>query len=112
MKKLYKNLVISFIITLLIGVSCYGIYKILPQNKKYKEAFSQMNIGDSKEKVISTFEKSTKIENCHYINYSPVRQEIKDKCAEIHWYIGFLEEWGFVFDNEGKVVSKLYLISG
>jgi hypothetical protein len=107
----YKKLIICLVILACAGAIYYGIYTFFP-NKRYEKAFAQINIGDSKEKAADVFGKSGKIENCHYIIYSEVKQETKDKCVEIHWYIGFLEEWGFGFDNEGKVIQRLYSISG
>ena len=111
MKFTYKKLILCLAILAFVGTICYGVYIYFP-NKRYEKAFSQISVGNSKEKVISVFGEPKKIENCHYIIYSEVKQETIDNCVEIHWYIGFLEEWGFVFDKDGKVLQRLYSISG
>jgi len=107
-----KKLLIFMLISICITAVSYFIYRSLPNNKFYEKQFSKIILKDNKEKVILLFGEPTKIEDCPFIKYSEVSQEKKDNCVEIYWYIGLLEEWGFAFDKDGKVIHKLYMISG
>ena len=103
MKVSYKKLLLCLAIA--VGISViYKIYRILPQNnpknRQYENAYLQVNVGDSKEKVTSLFGEPKTIENC------PEYEE--GKCAEVYRYVGFIEAWGIMFDKNEKVYFKYY----
>jgi hypothetical protein len=113
MRHAYKNLVLGLTISSIVGITGYLLYKIsLPTNRKYRAAFSQVAFGDSGEKVVSLFGEPQQLTDCHYITGSHSKEETKDKCVEIAWYYGFLEEWALAYDKDGNVIRRLYLISG
>jgi hypothetical protein len=103
-----KTLIICFVIVVfLIGAISYGIYVIFP-NGRYENAYLKIEVGDSKEKVISLYGKSKKISNCSSKSYL-LTQEEEFRCAEVYEYYGFFRAWGFVIDKDGIVLHKFRL---
>ncbi len=101
MKLNYKKLILCLVILACVGATFYGIYIYFPNNR-YENAFSQINLGESKEKVFSLLGKPSRIEGCF---------NNKDNCVEAYFYTGFLEEWSLDFDKEGKVTYKNHVVS-
>ena len=79
--------------------------------ERYTAAYSKIQVGDDKQLVLQTFGKPEEITDCYFFNYSPADENLKARCAEEYWYRAFIEQWVFVFDKNGKVISKGHDIS-
>lgn len=101
MKLTYRKILLLFVLLLFVGITVYGLYIYFPNNR-YEKSFSQISVGDSKEKVISIFGKPSRVEKCF---------NAKDSCVEAYFYTGFLEEWGLDFDKEGKIIYTFHKVS-
>ena len=104
-----KRSTIALVLIVLTAGAAYA-WSSLPNPGKWERGYSQIEAGDSKDKVVAILGKPTEIKDCHSTRYS-APPEIWQKCAEEYWYIAFLQEWGYVIDKDGKVLSKWHSVS-
>ena len=111
MAKTYTKIIIYTALAIVIAALTF-IGACVVRAKKYERGYAQVGVGESKQKVVALLGDPSEIENCHYFIHSGVNERDKERCVEMYWYRSFLEDWVFVFDKDGKVISKFYNISG
>jgi hypothetical protein len=93
-----------FIPALLIGSCAY-------RAEQYRDGFSQIELGQSKEKVLNLMGTPSEIGSCGF----PVDDRYKKRigvCFEIFAYKGGFEQWALAFDRDGKLIEKYYWFLG
>lgn len=95
---------IAIIPTLLIGSRAFRV-------KQYRDGFSQIEVGQSKETVINLMGKTSEIRDCSFPIYNESKRHIGN-CAEIFAYHGVYEQWALAFDKQGNVIDKYYWFLG
>jgi hypothetical protein len=103
------KIIMGFIlIAAIVGISY--VWSSMPNVPGWKKGYSQIKVGDSKQKVVEILGKPTEIKDCYDTRHSS-SPEIVERCAEEYWYIAFMQEWGYVFDKDGKVLTKWHSVS-
>jgi hypothetical protein len=74
------------------------------------QGYYLIKVGDDEERVAEILGKPTEIKDCFRPRYSG-NDEIWYKCAEEHWYVGFMQEWVYVIGKDGKVIAKSRSVS-
>ena len=100
------------ILLTLIGVIVGAVYawNSLPHASRWERGYSQIEEGDSKRKLLEILGKPTEIKDCYSTMHSAPR-EIWEKCGEEYRYIAFMQEWCYVIDREGNVLTKWRSVS-
>lgn len=96
--------VIVIVPTLLIGFCSFRI-------GQYRDGFSQIELGQSKEAVVNIMGKPSEVRNCSFSIYDRNENRTGD-CSEIITYNGSYEQWAFAFDNDRNVIEKYYWFLG
>ena len=109
MGKARKRVLLGMIV-LVIGVGVAYAWNSLPNHRRWERGYSQIAEGDSEQKVIEILGRPTEIKDCNRFSYSG-RPEIWQKCSEEYWYIAFMQEWVYVIDKDGKVLTKSHSVS-
>jgi hypothetical protein len=103
----------KIIIALVLIAAAVGIvyaWSSMPNAPRWERGYSQIVAGDSKQTIVDILGKPTEIKDCYNTRYSAPR-EIWEKCSEEYWYIAFMQEWGYVIDKDGKVLTKWHSVS-
>jgi hypothetical protein len=82
--------------------------------KKYERAFKQIQIGDSKQRVVSLMGEPDERRWCYPLPASddtPERKRFHDECVDQYWYITFLKPYYVSFDRNNQVSGTGYTIS-
>ncbi len=95
-----KKLIITFVSLIFLVAVTYRIHQVFFNYEYYDNAYSQINTGDSKEKVITLFGSPRKVREC------------SKYCKEEYIYTALLQEWKIGFDENGKVIHKFSIVSG
>jgi hypothetical protein len=103
-----KSFIISLALVLIIVAAIYG-WRALPSARLWEEGYLKISEGDSEERVVEILGEPTKIKDCFASSFG--KQETRQKCAKEYWYIAFLQEWVYVIDKDGKVVTKWHSVS-
>jgi len=98
------------VLLLLIAVGAVYVWNSLPSVRRWERGFSQISEGDHVTRVTGVLGKPTEIKDCNALRYSG-NPELGRKCAKEYWYIGFLQEWVYVTDQNGIVVAKWHSVS-
>jgi len=102
----------SFIVSLMLvltGVAAICGWRSLPSARRWEQGYSKISEGDSQEKMVEILGEPTKIKDCFHSSFG--NQEIRQKCVKEYWYIAFLQEWVYVIDKDGKVLTKWHSVS-
>lgn len=86
------------LIIAILGIGYLVLERFIP-SQYYKAAYKQIQIGDSKEKVIELFGKPDKIRESR-----PYRDPLD--CANIYDYPGLLEGWYILINTNNRVIGK------
>ena len=89
---------------LLIGLCAFQI-------KQYRNGFSQIGLGQSKETVINIMGKPSEIRSCSFPIYNGNKNRIGN-CFEIINYKESMNNGQFAFDINGNVIEKYYWFLG
>jgi hypothetical protein len=103
----------KLIITVVLLAATFGIiyaWDSTPDVPRWKKGYVQIAAGDSKHKVVEILGKPTEIKDCAGIRFSAAPY-IAERCAEQYGYVALMQEWGYVFDKEGKVLTKWHSVS-
>lgn len=87
----------------LLGIS-YLIFVVLNSAQRYKAAYKQIQIGDSKEKAIKLFGKPDEIKECLFFH--------PPDCADIYQYSGLFEGWYLQINTNDTVIDKRHTALG
>jgi hypothetical protein len=109
MSKTYKIILKAICIVVTVSALLIGLYAF--QIKEYRNSFSQIRLGQSKETVINIMGKPSEIRSCSFPIYNGNKHQIGN-CIEIIDYKGFYEQWAFAFDINGNVIEKYYWFLG
>ena len=96
-------LAVILVPSLLIG-GCYV------RAKQYGRGYSQVAMGQPKQRVIEAMGKPSEIEACDGPVYADGK--VAGQCSETMVYYAFLEKWGVFLDKNGNVIGKYYNVSG
>jgi hypothetical protein len=78
--------------------------------RRWERGFAQVAEGDPEQKALDLMGKPSETQDCYRARYSG-NEELWRKCAEEHWYYGFMEEWVVVIGTNGKVIAKWHSVS-
>jgi hypothetical protein len=111
--RLAKYSVLVFVLLLLVLPVLYvaNQYRL---KKKYDRALSQIQIGDSRQRVVSLMGEPDETRWCYPLPTSddtPERQRFHQQCVDQYWYITFLKPYYISFDRNHQVSGKGYTIS-
>jgi hypothetical protein len=111
--KLLKYSVIISVLMLLASPVLYAgnQYRL---KKKYERALSQIQIDDSKQRVVSLMGEPDEIRWCYPLPSSddtPERKRFHEQCVDQYWYFTFLKLYYISFDRNNQVSGKDYTIS-
>jgi hypothetical protein len=109
MAKTRTKIITSFVL-IAAAVGVVYAWTSMPNAPRWERGYSQIAAGDSGQKVVEILGKPTEIKDCHSTRYSAPR-EIWEECAEEYWYIASMQEWGYVLDADGKVLTKWHSVS-
>jgi hypothetical protein len=102
-----KSLTIKLIVlALLVSIAFLAGWYVRQQ--RFKAGFERIQIGDTKEQVISQLGQPAEVSPCfHYRDET----ELGRKCAEDFWYYSLMERWSVSFDANGRVIFTNYSVS-
>jgi hypothetical protein len=108
-KRFYK--ILGFAVAALV-IGLLAVFLIRPSpRERYKRAYSTINIGDSKQSMITAFGQPSEITDCYSYQHTERDETLRAKCVEEYWYKAALEEWVFVLDRNGVVIAKGHDVS-
>ena len=81
--------------------------------ERYRRAYAEIKIGDSRGAVVAAMGKPSEVTNCPYTPFNDPKQEaeFRAKCFQRYRYIYFLEEYTVSFDQNGAVIGKSTAVS-
>jgi hypothetical protein len=82
--------------------------------KKYERALRQIQIGDSKQRVVSLMGEPDETLWCYPFPTADDTPELKrfhEQCVDQYWYFTFLKPYYISFDRNNQVSGKDYMIS-
>jgi hypothetical protein len=111
--KVLKYSVILLVLILLTSPVLYGAnqYRL---KKTYERALSQIQIGDSKQRVVSLMGEPEETRWCYPLptsNDTPEQKRFHEQCVDQYWYFTFLKPYYVSFDKNNQVSGKDYTIS-
>jgi hypothetical protein len=109
MVNLRKRYVVGLML-LLSGVLATYAWNTLPDGPRWERGYSQIEEGDSEQKVLEIMGKPSEINDCDRQRYSG-NPELWQKCAEEYSYVAFMQIWKVVIGKDGKVVAKWHNVS-
>ena len=101
MKFTWKKLLKIFTVVIVIGLLSIGYltFDRFISGQHHKSAYKQIQIGDSKERVIELFGKPDEIVECRQYRDPP-------DCANIYDYSGLFEGWYLLINTNDTVIGK------
>jgi|ERR1044071_3605977 len=96
----------ALVLALLVSIGFLAGWYVRQQ--RFKAGFTRIQVGDTKEQVISQLGQPGEISPCFHPSDET---ELQRKCAEDFWYYSFLERWGVSFDKDGRVLHTNYSVS-
>lgn len=80
---------------------------------KYERGYPQINVGDSRDVVVSLMGQPSRTTNCEYAAFPDRKLEAdyRSKCKEQYRYEVLLKDYIISFDKEGKVIGKNSAVS-
>lgn len=102
----------TVVLSLLVVVSAVALLAVLlpTPRERYIDGYPRIQVGDEKRHVVSLLGEPDEIADCYTYWHSGSDESKKAACAEQYYYRGGFEQWIFVFDKEGKVISKSHNI--
>ena len=81
--------------------------------KRYAQGYSQIQMGDPKERVVGLMGRPTETTGCDFEAFTDKKEEAKYKemCKERYWYGVFLKDYVISLDKDGKVINKASAVS-
>lgn len=100
MKTLVKKIALgAVILAFILVVITIGLHEVRRRNKE--EAFTKISTGNSKQEVLALLGEPEETRACRG----------EEGCKDLFIYYSFMERWGFVFDEDGKVIDKYCNVS-
>jgi hypothetical protein len=78
------------------------------RRKTFERNYSQIQIGDSEQKVIELYGQPVETSDCSEYKRPSYLEVVQKYCVKVYWYRSFLKQWVFFFDKDGKVIHKAY----
>jgi len=110
-----KLLLAAMSIVLGIGL-LYGVVVALTDrisSRRYRRAYPEIRIGDSRDVVTNLMGKPSHIDNCDYAAFPDLKTDLEYRrtCVHQYWYEVFLKDYIISFDKEGRVIAKSDAVS-
>jgi len=83
----------------------------LVRRRTFESNYSQIRIGDSEQKVVELYGKPEETGDCAEYKRPSALEVVQKHCVKVFWYGSFLKQWGFFFNDDGKVIHKAYNVS-
>jgi hypothetical protein len=99
------------LVLVMAGVAAALVWRSERRVSRWQEGYSEIRIGDSKQRVTALLGNPTAVKDCWDTSFSTLPSDVKKSCAEEYWYVAFLADWKIAFDREGKVISKANSVS-
>jgi hypothetical protein len=114
-KRYFKRILI---VTSLVLVAClpllYFAGRHYLRDRRIVRAQAQIQVGDSKQKVIALMGQPDRIEKCNdgdTWGLTPEQRKFKEQCTDTYVYDTFLRRDDVVFDKNASVLAKYVLVS-
>ena len=104
------NKIISCVTVTVIILPLILIGACVVKEKRYERGYARVEVGDSRKDVERLLGEPAEVQSCSGpVNFGG---RVTGECAKEYVYYSFLEEWWIIFDKDGKVLGKLYSVSG
>jgi hypothetical protein len=102
--------IVAGVVVLILGgiLSSVFTFSWFVRRKTFESNYSQIQIGDSKQKVVQLYGQPEETSDCSKYKRPGDLEVIQTRCVEVYWYRSFLKQWVFFFDKDGKVIHKVY----
>jgi|SRR5215208_1878812 len=102
--------IVAGVVVLILGGILSSIFTVswFVRRKAFESNYSQIQIGDSKQKVVQLYGQPEETSDCSKDKRPGDLEVIQTRCVDVYWYRSFLKQWIFFFDKDGKVIHKAY----
>ncbi len=107
--KTLKTVILSLLVVVP-SVALLAVLLLPTPRERYVDGYPRIQVGDEKRHVVRLLGEPDEIADCYTYWHSEPDESKQATCAEQYYYRGGLEQWIFVFDREGKVISKSHNI--
>ena len=101
--------ILGLVAIIILGVATSALaFSWYVQRRAYENSYSQINVGDSKQKLISIYGQPSETTDCSNYKRPSYIDALRKDCVEVYWYRSLLEQWIFFLDKDGKIVHKAF----
>jgi hypothetical protein len=111
--KLSRYALIAFVLCVIGAPVLYAAndYRL---KKKYERALGQIQVGDSRQAVVSLLGEPDERYWCYPLpidHDTPEQKKFHERCVDEYWYVTFLQPYIITFDQDGRVSGKGHMVS-